>query len=71
MSPFWSIDFAVYPGWDYSRGSAPAFNDLPAYPGVTMKFNSKLSFSPYVEIPLLDATLANSSVGAVLSYAIF
>lgn len=67
-SDFWSLDFSIAPAWTQKRNARTAFNDLPAYPGATINFTKKFSFSPYVEVPLLKAEQKNSSVGASVSY---
>ncbi|AZZ37297.1 hypothetical protein CIK05_11025 [Bdellovibrio sp. qaytius] len=68
LSDFASLDIGVAPEWRQKRNAKTAFNDLPAYPGATFNFTKKLSFSPYVEVPLLKAEQKNSSVGASVSY---
>lgn len=68
VSDFASLDLGVAPAWTQKRNKKTVFNDLPAYPGATFNFTKKLSFSPYVEVPLLKAEQKNSSVGASVSY---
>lgn len=67
-SRFVTVDFALYPVWTYKRGADVEFNDLPAYPGVTLNFSEDFSVSPYVEVPLLNAKSETMSVGGSLSY---
>jgi hypothetical protein len=64
------FDFALYPEWVFKQNAPTAFNDLLAYPGFTVDFTEKLSLSPYVEIPLLNAEAKGISVGGVLSYTL-
>ncbi len=68
LSDFAVIDFAVYPAWTNKRGKQAAFNDLPAFPGMTLNFSKELSLSPYLEIPLMNARPSTSSMGASVSY---
>ena len=70
VNSFLAIDAAVYPAWSYKRNARSKFNDLLAYPGVTMSFTKDLSLSPYIEVPLMKAEQRNSSVGASLSYTL-
>lgn len=68
LSDRFSFDLGVAPEWRQKRNAETAFNDLPAYPGATINFTKDLSFSPYVEVPLMKAEKKNSSVGASVAY---
>lgn len=70
LSPLVTLDFALYPAWTMKRNTATTFNDLPAYPGVTFSFNKKVSFSPYMEVSVLNPDAKTSSVGGVLNYTL-
>lgn len=68
VSSLLNVDFALYPIWTYNRGGTVAFNNLPAYPGVTFNFSEEFSVSPYVEIPLTKLETKTMSAGGTLSY---
>lgn len=64
------LDFAVFPSWNLKRNQKESFNNLPIYPGFTLKMSEKAAISPYFEIPLMEARAKDSSVGASLSYTL-
>lgn len=68
LSDFAVIDLGVYPAWTSKRNKEVAFNDLPAFPGMTLNFSKELSLSPYLEIPLMNARPSTSSMGASVNY---
>jgi hypothetical protein len=44
------LDFAIFPNWILKRNKRESFNNLPIYPGCTLKISEKATISPYFEI---------------------
>lgn len=71
VSEKFTLDFAIYPSWSYSRNEDSRFNDIPIYPGFTYTMNKRFSLSTFIEWISLNRESRSTTLTSSLSYAIF
>lgn len=71
VTPKFSLDFALYPGWAVKRGEGSSFNEnTPMYPGFSYSFTDKASLSTYIEVLTNKPEMKTASLGSSLSYTL-